>query len=341
MSSTGIKLSVHTYGKLEDVCLETDIVDEPGEDEVLLQMLIAPVNPVDINFIEGKYAFRLPLPNVPGSEGVARVIKTGPGINKLKVGDHVIPLRLLGVWKSYIISSEDDWLSVPINLGLVEASMLSINPPTVYRMLKDFVDLNSGDTVIQNGANSACGQIVIQICRIWGINTVNVIRDRPDIDELKAFLIKLGATYVVTESEIRDVDLFNANKIKRPKLALNCVGGQSANNILRHLDVEGTMVTYGGMSKQPLLIPSSALIFKGIDIKGFSIMKSLGSLDESELKIMFNDIIAMYIKGDLRAPPYALVNVKDYKQALANTITPNGLVGKKFLLDFRILSCKM
>jgi trans-2-enoyl-CoA reductase len=41
--------------------------------------------------------------------------------------------------------------------------LFQVNPPTAYRMLKDFVKLNPGDTVIQNGANSAVGRNVIQV----------------------------------------------------------------------------------------------------------------------------------------------------------------------------------
>lgn len=52
-------------------------------------------------------------------------------------------------------------------------------------MLKDFVPLNPGDTVIQNGANSAVGQLVIQLCKVWNYRSVNVIRDRPNVQELK------------------------------------------------------------------------------------------------------------------------------------------------------------
>ena len=40
---------------------------------------------------------------------------------------------------------------------------IAVNPGTAYRMLKDFVALKSGDVVIQNGANSAVGQAVIQV----------------------------------------------------------------------------------------------------------------------------------------------------------------------------------
>ena len=52
-------------------------------------------------------------------------------------------------------------------------------------MLKDFVRLKPGDCVLQNGPNSAVGQAVIQIARTLGVTTVNVVRDREDIDSLK------------------------------------------------------------------------------------------------------------------------------------------------------------
>ena len=55
----------------------------------------------------------------------------------------------------------------------------------IFRMLIDFIKLKPGDVVIQNGANSAVGQAVMQIARTMDVKTVNVVRDREDIDELK------------------------------------------------------------------------------------------------------------------------------------------------------------
>ena len=52
-------------------------------------------------------------------------------------------------------------------------------------MLLDFVKLKPGDVVIQNGANSAVGQAVMQIAKTMNVRTVNVVRDREDIDQLK------------------------------------------------------------------------------------------------------------------------------------------------------------
>lgn len=74
-------------------------------------------------------------------------------------------------------------------------------------MLHDFVFLNKGDVIIQNGANSACGQNVIQLARIFGYQTVNIIRNRsePDLENLKNHLKSLGARYVLTEEELRSI----------------------------------------------------------------------------------------------------------------------------------------
>lgn len=94
-------------------------------------------------------------------------------------------------------------LQVAGELSPVEAAIMSVNPCTAYRMLKDFIPLKKGDVVIQNGANSAVGQCVIQMCQAEGIQSVNIVRNRPDIDELKQELQALGADYVLTEEELR------------------------------------------------------------------------------------------------------------------------------------------
>lgn len=69
-------------------------------------------------------------------------------------------------------------------------------------MIKDFENVEGG-TIIQNGANSGVGQAVIQIAKSLNINTINVVRDRPNLEALKSYLSSLGATYVVTENELR------------------------------------------------------------------------------------------------------------------------------------------
>ncbi len=83
------------------------------------------------------------------------------------------------------------------------AATLRVNPSTAFRMLRDFISLKPGDVVIQNGANSACGQAVIQLAKKMGVVSVNVVRKREDLDQLREELLALGADHVWTEEDLR------------------------------------------------------------------------------------------------------------------------------------------
>ncbi|XP_023023589.1 enoyl-[acyl-carrier-protein] reductase, mitochondrial [Leptinotarsa decemlineata] len=334
---SSLKLMYSEYGDpLKVVNKESEEISKPKNDQVLVKMLAAPVNPADINTIQGKYPSKPSLPAVPGNEGVAEVVEVGSNVTELEVGDHVVPTtNNLGTWRTHLILSQDCFLKVPKELGLVEAATLTVNPCTAYRMLKDFTNLRPGNTVIQNGANSACGQNVIQICHSWGVRSVNIVRNRPNLQELRDFLTKLGATYVLTEEELRTTDIFKTNKIEKPKLGLNCVGGQSALELVRHLDRSSPLVTYGGMSREPVSVPTSALIFKDIQIRGFWMTHWTKTNANSLERIkMFEELITLMTNNELRGPSHKMVSFDDYREALMNTMTVKGMIGKKFILDF-------
>ncbi|GFH33178.1 predicted protein, partial [Haematococcus lacustris] len=107
--------------------------------------------------------------------------------------------------------------------------------------------------------------LVTQLARARGVKTVSVIRPRPDWEAIVQRLKGLGADLVTTNSALKE-DLKAAKLGPTPLLGLNCVGGTSA---LAVLGEGGTLVTYGGMSMQPVTIPTSLLIFKDLQFKGF------------------------------------------------------------------------
>ena len=101
------------------------------------------------------------------------------------------PLSCTGTWQSHANLPHSSLIPLPsdTHLHLRQAATLAINPPTAWRMLSDFVPLNPEDPncvskgkkkqwVIQNGANSAVGQAVIQLAREWGVGTINLVRSR-------------------------------------------------------------------------------------------------------------------------------------------------------------------
>ncbi|PIO53334.1 GroES-like protein, partial [Teladorsagia circumcincta] len=163
-----------------------ELPDKPPAGHVHVKWLAAPINPADLNTLQGVYPIKPPLPAVAGNEGYGRVEQVGEGVTAVRVGDHVLPAKAgQGIWRTDGHHKETE-----------------VNPPTAYRMLKDFVDLKPGDTIIQNGANSAVGKAVIQICRLRGIHSVNIVRKRDNLSDLVKELKELGADEVITDEQL-------------------------------------------------------------------------------------------------------------------------------------------
>ena len=240
-------------------------------DQVHIKMIAAPINPADINIIQGVYPIKPEFPAIGGYEGVGEIIKVGSEVSIFKPGDRVMPGgSIAGTWRTDIISSILGLLPIPSDISVKDAATLSVNPATAYRMLVDFEKLEEGDYIIQNGANSAVGQAIIQLSKHMKFKTINIVREREDFDELEKTLLDLGADHVITDTFLKSKEMYTFMKdIEAPKLALNCVGGRITAEIFKHMAHGGTMVTYGAMSKQPLMVPAGSLIFKDIKLKGY------------------------------------------------------------------------
>lgn len=194
----------------------------------------------------------------------------GSAVKKLSLGDWVIPAsNAWGTWRSHAIDNEKNLETVANNIDPLMAATLSVNPCTAYRMLHDFMPLSKGDTVLQNGSNSAVGQSVIEIARNMGLRTVNLIRNREGVDELKQQLQERGADFVLTDEEFRKNSPFQTGLVDPPKLVLNCISGKGVIDLVKAVADQGTIVTYGGMSRQPLTVPTASFIFKDIRLVGF------------------------------------------------------------------------
>ena len=259
-----IAARLHQFGKPADSLTVEEIErPAPGPEEVVLEMLAAPINPADLNVIEGTYGDLPELPATIGNEGVGRIAAVGSGVTELRAGQLVLPMTF-GTWCKQMIAPARNVIPLPDGLDVFQAAMLTVNPATAWRLLHDFVKLEPGDWIVQNAANSGVGR-VIQLARALGWKTLSVVRRPELVDELKT----AGGTVVVTE----DCDLRKELKSlcggEKPRLALNAVGGPSALNIANALAPGGTMVTFGAMSKLPLKIPNGLLIFKGLKFEGF------------------------------------------------------------------------
>jgi len=296
-------ISYKQHGNPQNVLKkETQMLPNLKDTEILVRMVAAPINPADLNMIEGTYSIRPTLPAIGGNEGVGEVIEVGSKVKSLSCNDYVIPLKPgLGTWRNLGIFNEKDFLRVPNDIDPEYLATISVNPSTAVRLLEDFVQLNKGDVIIQNGSNSMVGMAVLQIANLRKIKTINIIRNRPNFADTIERLKALGGYIAVTEDYIKTPQFKSLiSDLPKPKLALNCVGGDSATEMARILDNKGTMVTYGGMSRKPITIPTSQFIFKDITLKGFWLSKWIEEHSLDERSKMVEDLINLIRKEKLK-----------------------------------------
>jgi len=200
-----------TGNPLEVVKLVNEPLRTLSGGEVKIKMLFSPINPADINMIQGSYPIQpTTLPAIGGNEGIAQVVEVGPYTKNLKIGDLVFPLKQgFGTWRTFATCSENDLFSFNPGEGvpLEYLASLTINPATAYRMLEDFVTLKEGDVIIQNGANSMVGNCVIQLAAAKGVKTINIVRQRSDFPEMVEKLKGYGAYIVISDDYIKKINL--------------------------------------------------------------------------------------------------------------------------------------
>ena len=329
MRKETISVAVYsTHGNPADVLhIKTQPWPRPGPDEVVVAMQAAPINPADLNAIEGKYPGKREVPAVPGFEGSGIVSEVGKNISNGSVGSLVILPHDIGTWREACAVKASDLVVVPPEIDPVQAAMLKINPLTAWQLLHGYVELKSGDWVIQNAANSAAGRAVIQIAHAFGYKTVNVVRREELIEELRS---EGGDVVLLDHGNLRSV-VKDATGGAAIRLGLNAVGGESALRLMNCLAPGGTLVSFGAMSLQPLKIPTGLLIFKDLRFRGIWINKWYDNATPAGRMAAFNPIFDMAKRRLLLTRVEKSYPLREAKAALEHAA--RGQRGGKIIFD--------
>lgn len=151
---------------------ERTIKHEPDSGEVLLRMRVASPNYRDILMVEGQYNPRQPLPLIPCSDGVGEVIVVGPNVDRVNVGDRVMPCfaqgwiderfpsnfrdvtlggPLDGTLTEFMLLNENGVVKVPGYLSDEEAATLPCAALTAWNAIHDQGRVSGGDKVVVQG----------------------------------------------------------------------------------------------------------------------------------------------------------------------------------------------
>jgi len=325
-------IQIPRFGAAHEVAELIDLPEpqEPVPGEVTVRVELALIDPSDLARAAGAYPGQ-DTPYLAGSEGLGRVEQVGVGVEHLQPGDRVL-LFGLGAWRERLNVKANRLSPLPDGVDPLQMAQLSINPPTAYFMLHEFVELQPGDWVVQNAGNSAVAGYVSQLARGLGARTINIVRRESAVEAAR----EAGADAVLVDDRDLAARVRDITGDAMPRLALDAVAGTATGRLADCLARGGTLVTYGALSGEPCRVLPSHFIFRDIRHVGYLLTHSLNRLSPDQVRDVYARLGGMIARGELKSRvgrQYALTDFRDALSAAARggqdgkiMFAPNGPV---------------
>lgn len=318
------------FGEPADVLRVQEVpIPVPGPGQVRVRMIASPINPSDLLVVRGRYGVLPTLPATPGFEGVGVVDRAGPGL----LGRYVMGKRVAAIndkggnWAEYAIINARQARPVPKDLPDEQVASFFVNPATVLALVRHVLAVPRGDWLLQSAANSNLGKMVIRLARHDGVRTLNIVRRRESVDELKA----LGADVVIAaEDGAIEEQVRRALGADTLRFALDPVGGAIGTSVLRSLGPGGRLVVYGSLTEEPIQVDSRGLIAGDRSIEGFWLGRWMRAQNIPKLLGLFREIGTLIRAGVLSTEAGPSFGPEAIAEALASAEGP-GRSGKVLL----------
>jgi len=232
---------VDRYGRKNSVRAGDMPVPEPREDDVLIQIHAAGVNPLDSKIRDGEFKLILPyrLPLILGNDLAGVVVRVGSRVRRFKPGDEVYarPHKdRIGTFAEFIAVKEDGVALKPTALTMEEAASIPLVGLTAWQALIEKGQLKKGQKVLIHAGSGGVGTFAIQLAKHVGA-TVATTTSARNIELVK----RLGADIVIDYKK----DDFAAI-LKGYDVVLDTQGGNALEKSLRVLKPGGKLIGIAG-----------------------------------------------------------------------------------------------
>lgn len=217
----------------------------PADDQLLVRVRAASVNPLDWHFIEGTpyigrflfgFGARKPKDTRLGVDFAGTVEAVGKNVTKFKPGDEVFGGRT-GAFADYVCVREARAVALkPANITFEQAASVPIAAITALQALRDKGHVQAGQSVLINGASGGVGTFAVQIAKSYGADVTGVCSTR-NLDLVRS----IGADHVIdyTKQDFGHME-------QRYDLILDNVGTQPLSQFRQALNPKGICVLVGG-----------------------------------------------------------------------------------------------
>lgn len=259
-------IEISNYNKNNLVEIIDRDIPSINDDEVLIKVKAASLNPLDILIMNGSlkllYSYKMPL--ILGNECSGIIEKVGKKVKDFKIGDKVysrLPVDKIGALAEYVAISQFAVAKMPENMSFKSAAAIPLTGLTAYQALKDILKVNKGEKLLITGGSGSFGQMAVPIAKELGLEVIITGNSKS-----KDTFLKLGASqYISYETEnyvdiVHDVDY-----------VIDTLGEKEFNNEIKTLKRGGKLLSLRG-------IPNKAFAtrygFKGLKKVLFSLAGS-------------------------------------------------------------------
>ncbi|HZO16720.1 MAG TPA: NAD(P)-dependent alcohol dehydrogenase [Polyangiaceae bacterium] len=226
------------YGPADVLSIEEWPTPEVGDDDVLVRVHAAALNPKDCLVRKGKYKVITGrrFPRLLGYDYAGEVMECGRSVRHLSVGDKVFGMIQSwsgGACADYVVARASECAPMPASLGWEEAAAIPLAGQTALQALRDIGGVQPGMRVLINGASGGVGTFAIQIAKILGAQ-VTAIASAAN----HAFCRELGADETI---DYREQSPFSGSATY--DVVFDVFGNRSPSEVLPVLRSPGTMVT--------------------------------------------------------------------------------------------------
>jgi len=316
------QLQFIAHGEPSDV-IQLNTIPEPalGQEDVLISMEAAPLDPSDFLFVRGMYGVRPSFPSSVGAEGVGRVAKIGSKVDAALQGRRVLilPTYEQGTWADQVVTPVRNLVPMSDEADPLQLSMIGINPVTAYLLLNRYVSLMPGDWIGQTAANSAMGQYIIALAKLAGVKTLNVVRREEAAEQVRRW----GGDRVVLQGDNLHKDIEEALGGKKLSLVLDTVGGTPVGEVARSLKAGASVVVFALQSGQLPIISPKDLIYRGLSLHGFWLINWIRNAPRAEIQEIYQKLGDLVADGSLSAVVEHVYPLEQFKEAIQQSLKSN------------------
>lgn len=171
---------------------------QPDENQLMIKIEAAGINPVDTYIRNGTHAQKPDLPYTPGKDAAGTVAAVGSNISGLSLGDRVFTSgSLTGTYAEYCLCSETQAHKLPENVSFEQGAGVFIPYATSYRALFQKANAKSGETVLIHGASGGVGIAAVQWAKHAGLRVIGTASSHDG----KKIVKEQGADHVFDHSD--------------------------------------------------------------------------------------------------------------------------------------------